>query len=81
VSVATVNYSVPDEVKRAFNEMFAGRNKSAIIAELMAQAVEEERRKARRARAMEKLLARRSERPAMSAGEIARVREELREWR
>ncbi|HET7321403.1 MAG TPA: hypothetical protein VFI96_02840 [Longimicrobiaceae bacterium] len=78
--MATVNFSVPEDVKRAFNEAFAGRNKSAIIAGLMERAIEDELRKARRARAMEDLLARRSERPAVSAREVQRVREELREW-
>jgi len=35
VAVATVNFSVPDEVKEAFNQTFEGQNKSAIIAALM----------------------------------------------
>ena len=69
---------MPDSVKRSFNETFRGRNKSAVIAELMQQAVEEEQRKARRAQAMDALLARRSERPATSDGEAQRVRDELR---
>ena len=30
--MATVNFSVPDEVERAFNETFRGENKSAAIA-------------------------------------------------
>lgn len=76
--MATVNYSVPDDVKQAFNEAFNGRNKSAIIAELMRRAVEEERLKARRARAVDNLLARREQRPAVSEGEVRRVRDELR---
>jgi hypothetical protein len=32
---------VPDEVKEALNQAFAGQNKSAIIAELMRRAVDE----------------------------------------
>lgn len=43
--MATVNFSVPDEVKEAFNATFAGTNKSAIIAELMQEAVEREHRR------------------------------------
>jgi predicted nucleic acid-binding protein len=35
----TVNFSVPDDVKRAFNAAFDGQNKSAVIAELMREAV------------------------------------------
>lgn len=51
--MATVNYSVPDEVKQAFNETFAGRNKSAVIAELMLRGIEEEKARRRRAKAIE----------------------------
>ena len=76
--MATVNYSVPDEVKRRFNQVFAGQNKSAIIAELMQQAVEEEGRKAERARAVDRLLALRAETPPVSAEEIRAAREEGR---
>lgn len=43
--MATVNYSVPDEVKDAFNDTFAGRNKSAIVADLLREAVEREKRR------------------------------------
>lgn len=39
-SMATVNFSVPEEVKKAFNETFQGRNKSAVVAELMREAIE-----------------------------------------
>ena len=77
--MATVNYSVPDDVKRRFNEAFAGKNKSAVIAELMQQAVEEEQLKVQRARAIDELLARREQRPVVTEGEIRRVRDELRE--
>ena len=76
--MATVNYSVPEEVKRRFNKTFAHRNKSAIIAELMQQAVEEEQRNVQRARAAEALLARREQRPAIPESDARRVREALR---
>lgn len=38
--MATVNFSVPEDVKQAFNAAFDGQNKSAVIADLMRQAVE-----------------------------------------
>ncbi len=38
--MASVNFSVPDDVKQAFNDAFDGQNKSAVIAELMREAVE-----------------------------------------
>jgi hypothetical protein len=38
--MATVNFSVPEDVKRRFNRAFAGANKSAVVAQLMQRAVE-----------------------------------------
>lgn len=54
--MATVNFSVPEPVKEAFNKAFAGENKSAVLTQLMRQAVEERRRQARRAKAIDALL-------------------------
>lgn len=72
--MATVNFSVPDEVKREFQETFAAENKSAIIAGLMRQAVAERRRRERRAAAIDALLGMRSRLPRVPAGEVARAR-------
>jgi len=36
----TVNLSVPEDVKDAFNTAFEGQNKSAVIADLMREAAE-----------------------------------------
>jgi hypothetical protein len=72
--VATVNFSVPDDVKRAFNKTFAGANKSAVVAQLMRQAVDDRRRQERRRRAIERLLRlRRSMRP-VTTGAIRAAR-------
>jgi metal-responsive CopG/Arc/MetJ family transcriptional regulator len=73
--MATVNYSVPDDVRDAFNEAFAEENKSAVIAELMRQAVEERRRRQRRARAVDRLLALRKKTPAVSDAVVRRSRQ------
>ena len=54
--MAIVNFSVPPEVEVAFRQAFAGENKSAIVARLMRQAVEERQRAQRRAAAVRKLL-------------------------
>ncbi|NWG75899.1 MAG: hypothetical protein HXY24_15075, partial [Rubrivivax sp.] len=54
--MGTVNFSVPDDVKAAFNETFAGQNKSAIIADLMREAVERARRRQRSRAAIDRLL-------------------------
>lgn len=72
--MATVNFSVPDKVKREFQETFAGENRSAIITDLMRQAVAERQRQARRAAAIDALLALRSRSPVTTAAEIDRVR-------
>lgn len=77
-SMATVNFSVPDEVKQAFNEAFADQNKSAIIAELMMQAVEQQRIRQRRARAIDDLLARRATKQPVTKEEIRMAREDGR---
>ena len=55
--MATVNFSVPADVKEAFDKTFGRENKSAVLAELMRQAVEERQRRRRRARVVERLLA------------------------
>jgi metal-responsive CopG/Arc/MetJ family transcriptional regulator len=72
--MATVNFSVPDEVKREFQETFAGENRSAIIARLMREAVAERRRQERRSAAIDALLQMRTGLRAVSAGEIERAR-------
>ncbi len=76
--MATVNFSVPEDIKQAFQETFAHENKSAIIARLMHEAVETRRRQARRATAIDALLSlRRHQRPA-SAAEIEQARRDGR---
>jgi hypothetical protein len=73
--MATVNFSVPDDVKRAFQEAFANENRSAVIARLMQQAVEDKKRQQRRAAAVEALLdLRRKQRP-VSGKVLARARQ------
>jgi metal-responsive CopG/Arc/MetJ family transcriptional regulator len=76
--MATVNFSVPDEVREAFNRTFARQNKSAIIAELMRKAVEEAKQQKRREEAFRMLTARRSKRPTVTDEEIRAAREENR---
>lgn len=38
--MATVNFSVPEQVKKLFNATFSGKNKSQVIADLMLKAVD-----------------------------------------
>ncbi|HHJ38968.1 MAG: hypothetical protein AXA67_10815 [Methylothermaceae bacteria B42] len=76
--MATVNFSVPDEVKEAFNKAFEGENKSAIIARLMREAVEEKKRQKRRQAIIEELIRIRKDRPTATDEEIRQAREEGR---
>ena len=69
--MATVNFSVPDEVKDAFNATFFDVNKSAVIADLMREAVERARRKQASDGAVDAILARRRRAPVRSASELA----------
>lgn len=76
--MATVNFSVPEEVKQAFNTVFEGQNKSAVITSLMKRAIEEQELQEKRAQAMNSLLARRKHKPAFSTEEIHAAREDGR---
>jgi hypothetical protein len=73
--MATVNYSVPDEIKRSFNKTFAKRNKSAVIAALMQAAVEDEKLHRQRGEAIDRLLSMRHRISPMSAEAFRKVRE------
>ena len=76
--MATVNFSVPDEVKEAFNATFADANKSAIIAELMREAVEREQQRRESRAASARIRARQRDAPARSAEEVRAAREQGR---
>ena len=72
--MATVNFSVPDEVKAEFNRTFSRENKSSIVARLMMQAVEERRLQKQRARAIDRLLKLRSQQKPVTTEEINKAR-------
>ena len=76
--MATMNFSVPDDVKERFNRTFAGANKSAIVTALLQEAVERAERKAKRNEAIGRILSRMDERPIVSQAEINDTREEGR---
>jgi metal-responsive CopG/Arc/MetJ family transcriptional regulator len=73
--MATVNFSIPDEIKEEFQKTFANENRSAVIAGLMKQAIEERKRRQARAAAIDALLQLRREQAPVSDEEIARARE------
>ena len=73
--MSTVNFSVPEEVKRSFNEAFEGQNKSAIIAELMREAVERAERRKRHRQAIARIVKRHKRAPTVTAEDIRAARE------
>lgn len=75
MDMSTVNFSVPDEVKETFNAAFRKRNKSAIIAELMKEAVEQERRVRRSHKAVLRITARRRSAPITMAKALRDTRQ------
>ena len=73
--MATVNFSVPEDVKQAFNETFANENKSAVLTRLMRQAIAEQQRALRRAAAIDALLKLRKRQQPLSNREARKARE------
>jgi Arc/MetJ family transcription regulator len=73
-AMATVNFSVPDEVKAAFDKAFSGQNKSAVVAELMRRAVRESVQRARREQLFRQLSNARGSRGSVSALEVSAAR-------
>ena len=53
--MAFMNFSVPQDVKDAFNATFQRKNKSAVITELMIEAIEREQRLQAHMKAMENI--------------------------
>jgi hypothetical protein len=76
--MATINFSVPDDVKVAFNEMFCDQNKSAIITELMREAVGRAQARQRSRNAITNILSRREAAPVLSEEGFRAAREDGR---
>ncbi len=76
--MATVNFSVPEDVKAAFNETFGRQNKSAVIAELMREAIERARTRQRSRDAISNILARHKDAPVLTDLAFRSAREEGR---
>jgi hypothetical protein len=76
--MSTVNFSVPEDVKNAFNTVFEGQNKSAVIADLMRDAVEREQRRKQHCSAVDRILANRINAPRFSEAEFNAARDEGR---
>lgn len=80
--MGTMNFSIPDEIKDAFNAEFEGQNKSAIVAELLRKAVDDKRRRAKMDEQFDalwpELLRQRSEGAPMTDEDIRALRQEGR---
>ena len=76
--MGTMNFSIPDDVKDKFNEVFDGQNKSAVVARLMVRAIEEEERAHHSAGFVERLRQIRARSRPVTEEDIRRAREELR---
>lgn len=73
--MATVNFSVPDDVKKAFNAAYQGQNKSAVIADLMREAIDRAERKQRSRDAISRIIERRKQAPSLTDDAICSARE------
>ena len=76
--MATMNFSIPDDVKDAFNKAFEGENKSAIVSRLLRGAVEQKEQRARQDETLdaliEELLRVRAQDAALSDEDIRAIR-------
>ena len=75
VSMSTMNFSVPDDVKEAFNATFEGQNKSAIVTDLLREAVERAKKRELQKLAVERILARRASAPVVTQEDIDAARQ------
>lgn len=76
--MATMNFSVSDDLKTAFNATFQHRNKSAIVAALMREAIERELADRQSRAAVQRILDRRSQVPVVAEERIRAARLEGR---
>jgi Arc/MetJ family transcription regulator len=72
--MATVNFSVPDDVKAEFDKAFGDQNKSSIVAELMRRAVKEQQLQIKREKLFRQLSATRPLRAVFSSEQTNRTR-------
>jgi hypothetical protein len=78
IDMATVKFSVPPALEAEFNETFKDQNTSAIIADLMREAIDRAQRQQRHTKAVEHILARHRLAPRASDEELRAIRAEGR---
>ncbi|TDM06535.1 MAG: hypothetical protein C4K60_18585 [Ideonella sp. MAG2] len=69
-----MTFSVPEEVKKAFDQTFAGHNHSAAMTELLKDAMAQQALHQARQAAAQRLLGRLAHAPVTSAEDLARAR-------
>lgn len=69
---------MPEAVKDAFNATFEGQNKSAVIADLMREAVERVQRREQHRSAVDRILASRASAPRVTEAQFRAARDEGR---
>jgi metal-responsive CopG/Arc/MetJ family transcriptional regulator len=76
--MATMNFSIPEDVKERFNQTFANANKSAVVTRLLEEAIDRAERKQKSDEAVKRILAIRETATPCSTEEIFRIRDEIR---
>jgi len=76
--MATMNFSVPEDVKERFNKTFANANKSAVVTQLLEEAIERVERKRKCDEAIHRIIAGFAERTTVTEEELRQAREEGR---
>ena len=76
--MASMNFSIPDDVKERFNATFAKQNKSALITQLIEEAIARAERKQRSDAAIDRILSRLDQRTLVSEDALREAREEGR---
>lgn len=73
-----MNFSIPDDIKDRFNQVFQGQNKSAVVAELMLEAIDRAKQDQESRDAIGRILARRKHAPFVTDAEVRTIWDELR---
>lgn len=76
--MATMNFSIPDEVKERFNRLFKTANKSAIATRALLREIEAEERRLENGDFVERMRKMRARSPGFTAEQIRKAREEGR---
>lgn len=77
--MGTMNFSIPDDVKDKFNEVFEGENKSAIVTRALIRAIEDQERQRRSESFLEQMRENHAKASrTYTDEEIRALREELR---